>query len=490
MTKPWHLMSASDLGRSLRRNEISSIELTKYFLHRIESLNPEINAFITISRDTALDQARKADAVIAANEGDLLTGVPFAHKDLFCTNGIPTTAGSKMLENFIPPYDATVTHRLYKKGMVILGKTNMDEFAMGSATSHSYFGACSNPYSLDRVPGGSSGGSAAAVAAGLAPFATGSDTGGSIRQPASYCHLVGLKPTYGRISRYGMIAFASSLDQAGTLCRNVEDSARLLSILAGDDSNDSSCSNESVSDYIAAIYDRSKKYRIAVPNSFFEAMDHEGKLEFQRVLDVIRSLGHETERIELPIENYVIPTYYVIAPAEASSNLARYDGVRYGHRSLEARSLEELYIKSRSEGFGSEVKRRILTGTYVLSSGYYDAYYQKALKIRQTLKNRFAEIFKKFDMIATPTTLSSAFKHNAHDNDPIAMYYADLCTVSVNLADLPGISLPLMQHQGLPFGFQLIGKPFDEATLLCLSAQLEDASPWASHHSLIALKDA
>jgi aspartyl-tRNA(Asn)/glutamyl-tRNA(Gln) amidotransferase subunit A len=286
-----------------------------------------------------------------------------------------------------------------------------------------------------------------------------------------------------------MVAFASSLDQAGTLCRNVEDSARLLAILAGDDINDSTCLSEPVPDYVAATLDRSKKYRIAVPISFFEAMDHEGQREFQRVLDLMCSLGHKVERIDLPIQDYVIPTYYVIAPAEACSNLARYDGVRYGHQSLQAKTLDELYIKSRSEGFGSEVKRRILTGTYVLSAGYYDAYYQKALKIRQALKNRFSAIFAEFDMIATPTTLAGAFKHNAHDNDPIAMYYADLCTVSVNLADLPGISLPLMQHQGLPLGFQLIAKPFDETTLLCLSAQLEEASPWSSHHSLIALKD-
>ena len=490
MSTSWHLMSASDLGRALRRKEVSSVALTEHFIKRIEAFNGQLNAFISIASEQALHQAHKADALIALNQGDFLTGVPFAHKDLFCTEGIRTTCASKILENFVPPYDATITKRLYESGMVILGKTNMDEFAMGSATDHSYFGPCSNPYSLDRVPGGSSGGSAAAVAAGLAPFATGSDTGGSIRQPASYCHLVGLKPTYGRISRYGMIAFASSLDQAGTLCRTVEDSARMLAIMAGSDAQDSTCSEEAVPDYLAATQDLSKKYRIAVPLSFFKAMDSEGQSEFQRILDLLKAMGHHVEMIELPIQNYVVPTYYIIAPAEASTNLSRYDGVRYGHRSTQASNLDELYIKSRSEGFGPEVKRRILVGTYVLSAGYYDAYYQKALKIRQTIKNRFATLFQTFDIIATPTTLSAAFKHNAHDNDPVAMYYSDLCTVSVNLADLPGISLPLMKHEGLPFGFQLIGKPFDETTLLCLSAQLEKASPWASEHSPIALKDA
>jgi aspartyl-tRNA(Asn)/glutamyl-tRNA(Gln) amidotransferase subunit A len=483
-------MSASDLGRALRSGEISSLTLTEYFLKRIETFNPQLNAFISISKDQAREQAKKADLMIAKGEGDLLTGVPFAHKDLFCTAGIRTTAGSKMLENFVPPYDATVTKRIYESGMVVLGKTNMDEFAMGSANDHSYFGPCSNPFDLSRVPGGSSGGSACAVAAGLAPFATGSDTGGSVRQPASYCHLVGLKPSYGRVSRFGMIAFASSLDQAGILSRSVEDAARMLSIMAGSDDNDSTCSTLPVPNYIEALKNRTKLYKIAVPESFFKALDAEGQTEFLRILDIIKDLGHHVEMIELPIEDYVIPTYYVIAPAEASSNLSRYDGIRYGHRTESAQSLEELYIKTRSEGFGEEVKRRILIGTYVLSSGYYDAYYQKALKIRQTIKNRFATLFQSFDMIATPTTLAAAFQHHAHDKDPVAMYYSDLCTVSVNLADLPGISLPLMTHQGLPMGFQLIGRPFDEETLLCLSSQLEEKAPWNNTHSLIALKDA
>jgi len=490
MSASWHLMSASDLGRALRRKEISSVALTQHFINRIETFNTQINAFISIASEQALQQAAKADEWIARDLGGPLTGVPFAHKDLFCTQGIRTTCGSKMLENFVPPYNATVTQRLYDQGMVLLGKTNMDEFAMGSATSHSYFGPCSNPYSLDRVPGGSSGGSAAAVAAGLAPFATGSDTGGSVRQPASYCHLVGLKPSYGRVSRYGMIAFASSLDQTGLFGRTVEDIAQTLGIIAGADPNDSTCSTQPVPDYVAATHDLSKKYRIAVPPSFVQALDPEGQAEFHRVLELLKTLGHHVEMVELPIQEYVIPTYYIIAPAEASTNLARYDGVRYGHRSSDIHNLDDLYIKSRSEGFGAEVKRRILIGTYVLSAGYYDAYYEKALAIRQTIKNRFSKIFQDFDIIATPTTLASAFKHNAYDQDPVSMYYSDLCTVSVNLADLPGISLPLMTHQGLPFGFQLIGKPFDESTLFCLSAQLEKASPWAEASSPIALKEA
>ncbi|MBM4222288.1 MAG: Asp-tRNA(Asn)/Glu-tRNA(Gln) amidotransferase subunit GatA, partial [Gammaproteobacteria bacterium] len=389
---------------------------------------------------------------------------------------------------FIPPYDATVTQKMYDAGMVLLGKTNMDEFAMGSATNHSYFGPTSNPFDLNRVPGGSSGGSAAALAAGLAPISTGSDTGGSIRQPASYCHLVGIKPTYGRISRYGMIAFASSLDQAGVFAHTTEDAALLLSILCGVDEKDSTSSYEEVPDFSKSL-ESNQLYRIAVPSSFFAALDSEGQAEFRRVLTTLEQMGHTVSWIDLPIQDYVIPTYYTIAPAEASSNLARYDGVRYGHRHENAHTLEELYSLSRTEGFGEEVKRRILMGTYVLSAGYYDAYYQKALLIRQHLKQVFAKTFESFDIIATPTTLSAAFLHNAHDTDPVAMYYSDLCTVSVNLADLPGISIPVMQHQGLPFGLQLIGRPFDEATLLNCSAQIERALPWHSTHSPIAMQE-
>ncbi len=479
MNHPWHLYSASDLGRFLRKKEVTSVELTQYFIDRIKAINPKLNAFITLSEEEALAQAASAQKLIDQEEGNLLCGVPFAHKDIFCTQGIKTTCGSKMLENFIPPYNATVTQKLYDAGLVMLGKTNMDEFAMGSANSHSYFGPCSNPYDLDRVPGGSSGGSAAAVAAGMAPFATGSDTGGSIRQPASYCNLVGIKPTYGRISRYGMIAFASSLDQAGVMTTSVEDSARLLEILCGHDPEDSTSSYHAVEDFVACTQNTERKFKIGIVQSFVQALDEEGQQEFHRVVKKLMEMGHTVEWMNLDIQDYVIPTYYVIAPAEASSNLARYDGVRYGYRCHQPTSLEDLYTRTRTEGFGEEVKRRILMGTYVLSAGYYDAYYQKALHIREMLKKKFSQAFQNYDLLATPTALSAAFKHGAHDADPVSMYYSDLCTVSVNLADLPGISLPLMRHQNLPLGFQLIAKPFDEGSLLCLSAQLEKALPWS-----------
>jgi aspartyl-tRNA(Asn)/glutamyl-tRNA(Gln) amidotransferase subunit A len=481
----WHHKTLTQLSHHLHQGDISSVELTQHFINRIEHHNPLLNCFIQTTHEQALTQAAIADQHFKNKTAGLLTGIPYAHKDIFCTKGVRTTCGSKMLENFIAPYDATITLKLQQQGLVMLGKTNMDEFAMGSTNEHSYFGPCKNPFDLERAPGGSSGGSASAVAAGLAPFATGSDTGGSIRQPASFCHLVGLKPTYGRISRYGMIAFASSLDQAGPLTQTVADAALVLEAIAGHDPLDSTSSEKSVPAYYKQLTDGPSTFKIAVPQSFFKAMDEQSQQGFMQVLEQIKDIGGEVDFIELDIQDFVIPTYYTIAPAEASSNLARYDGIRFGYRTPDAKNLNELYMKTRGEGFGAEVKRRILMGTYVLSSGYFDAFYQQALRVRALIKQRFNDVFKKYHVVATPTTLSEAFKLKMHDHDPLAMYYSDLCTVSVNLADLPAISLPLMQRNGLPFGFQLIANHFDELTLLQIAHKIEQIAPWAHHHSPI-----
>jgi aspartyl-tRNA(Asn)/glutamyl-tRNA(Gln) amidotransferase subunit A len=481
----WHQKTLVQLSQHLQEGSITSVELTEYFLNRIEKFNPSLNCFIQITPDYALEQAKKADSQLKNKTATSLTGIPYAHKDIFCTQGVRTTCGSKMLENFIAPYDATLTQKLHNNGLVMLGKTNMDEFAMGSTNEHSYFGSCKNPFDLDRAPGGSSGGSACAVAAGLAPFATGSDTGGSIRQPASFCHLVGLKPTYGRISRYGMIAFASSLDQAGPLTQTVADAALLLETMSGHDPMDSTSAITPVPGYYSLLNQGPKSFNVAVPRSFFEAMDNTSQEAFNEVLDQVRSVGGHIDFIDFDIKDFVIPTYYTIAPAEASSNLARYDGIRFGYQTPHAKNLNELYRKTRGEGFGPEVKRRILMGTYVLSSGYFDAFYQQALRVRALIKQRFESVFKHYHVIATPTTLTEAFLLKSHDHDPVAMYYSDLCTVSVNLADLPAISLPLMQRNGLPFGFQLIANHFDEVTLLQVSHKIEQAAPWAHYHSQI-----
>ena len=482
----WHLKSIAELSLALKNKEVTSVELTEHFLKRIEEFNPSLNCYIEITADLARKQAHDADIRLSNGTATALTGIPYAHKDIFCTQGVRTTCGSKMLSNFIAPYNATVTTKLNDiQGMVMLGKTNMDEFAMGSSNEHSFFGPCKNPYDLKRAPGGSSGGSASAVAAGLAPFATGTDTGGSIRQPASFCNLVGIKPTYGRISRYGMIAFASSLDQAGPLTQTVADAALTLQAMSGFDEKDSTSINAEVPDYFNLLEKGPSCFNVGVPRSFFDAMDLPSQQEFQKILDSIVKSGGTVEFFDLDIKDYVIPTYYIIAPAEASSNLARYDGVRYGYRSENAKNLNELYMKTRGEGFGAEVKRRILMGTYVLSSGYYDAFYQQAQRVRTLVTEKFKEAFSRYHAIATPTTLSEAFELGSHDNDPVAMYYSDLCTVSVNLADLPAISLPLMLRNGLPFGFQLIGNHFDELTLLQLAHKLEKLHPWAHRHSQI-----
>ncbi|NBV28023.1 Asp-tRNA(Asn)/Glu-tRNA(Gln) amidotransferase subunit GatA [bacterium] len=481
----WHQKTLTQLSNHLHQGDISSTALTEHFLNRMQEFNPSLNCYLAITADLALQQAQSADRRLKEKTATLLTGIPYAHKDIFCTQGIKTTCGSKMLENFVAPYDATVTKKLHEQGLVMLGKTNMDEFAMGSTNEHSYFGPCKNPFDLQRAPGGSSGGSASAVAAGLAVFSTGSDTGGSIRQPASFCHLVGIKPTYGRVSRYGMIAFASSLDQGGVLSQSVADAALVLEAMSGHDPLDSTSAHQPVPQYFNLLNNAPNSFKVAVPRSFFEAMDPSSQEAFKKVLEHIRSIGGEVDFIDFNIQDIVIPTYYIIAPAEASSNLARYDGVRYGYQTPHAKNLEDLYMKTRGEGFGAEVKRRILMGTYVLSSGYYDAFYQKALKVRALINSGFQEIFKKYHVIATPTALSEASLLKSHDHDPLAMYYSDLCTVSVNLANLPAISLPLMQRHGLPLGFQLIGNHFDELTLLQISHKLEQVSPWVDHLSPI-----
>ena len=464
----------SDLSKLLHSKEISSVDLTKFYLDRVDQYQEKINCYITICPELALQQAHNADQRIQNGDAQLLTGIPFAHKDIFCAQGVKTTCASKMLENFIAPYNATVTEKLNLAGAVMLGKTNMDEFAMGSSNEHSFFGPCKNPYNLDLTPGGSSGGSASAVGANLAVFATGTDTGGSIRQPAAFCNLVGLKPTYGRVSRYGMIAFASSFDQAGPLTKNVEDAAIVLDAITGH------CAKDSTSVTSSATQAHSKlkaplpqKFKVAVVKQFYERLESAIQAKFDKIISMIESLGGNIEFIDLPMIDAMIPSYYIIAPAEASSNLARYDGVRYGYRAKEYSNLKEMYINTRTEGFGDEVKRRILTGTYVLSSGYYDAYYNKAQKIRALIKEHFEKLFETYQFVLTPTTLEQPFKLKSHDQDPTAMYYSDLCTVSANLAGLPAVSLPAIEHQNLPFGIQFIAPAFHEEQLLQFSYALE-----------------
>lgn len=475
--------SITELAELLRKREISSVELTKFYLDRIDKHQEHLNCYITLCHDSAISQAENADKSIATNEGHLLTGIPFAHKDIFCTKGTRTTCGSKMLENFISPYDATVTEKLFSQGAVMLGKTNMDEFAMGSSNEHSYFGPCKNPYNFEMSPGGSSGGSASAVASNLAVYSTGTDTGGSIRQPAAFCNLVGLKPTYGRVSRYGMIAFASSFDQAGPLTSCVEDAAIVLDAMTGHCPHDSTSSKAGPTQAHAGLKESLPKgFKIALVKQFYERLSASLQKKFDAIVKMIQDLGGVIEFIDMPMIDAMIPSYYIIAPAEASSNLARYDGVRYGHRSSTYSNLEEMYTNSRTEGFGDEVKRRILTGTYVLSSGYYDAYYNKAQKIRTLIKEHFDNLFQTYQFVLTPTTLEPAFKLKSHDHDPTAMYYSDLCTVSANLAGLPAVSLPAIEHDNLPFGIQFIAGRFKEEELLRLSYALEKLySPQVQH---------
>jgi aspartyl-tRNA(Asn)/glutamyl-tRNA(Gln) amidotransferase subunit A len=470
----------AQLSHALQTKEISSVELTQHFLDRIQQQDKHINSYITVCQEFALEQAKTADGRIADGKAGPLTGIPFAQKDIFCTQGIKTSCASKMLDNFIAPYNATLIEKFNQAGAVTLGKTNMDEFAMGSSNENSYYGATKNPWDLNRIPGGSSGGTAAAVAARLAPAGTGTDTGGSIRQPAALCGITGLKPTYGRISRYGMIAFASSLDQAGPLAQTAEDAALMMNIMAGHDPKDSTSIDLAVPDYTATLADDIKGLKIGLPKEYFEnGLDADVKTAVEASIHLYQSLGAEIIDISLPHTQYAASAYYVIAPAECSSNLARYDGVRYGYQCHQPTNLEDLYKRSRSEAFGDEVKRRIMIGTYVLSSGYYDAYYRKAQKIRRLIRDDFIQAFKTVDVILTPSTPTPAFNIGEKSQDPVAMYLSDVYTIAVNLAGLPGLSMPAgFSSDHLPIGVQLIGNLFEEAKLLNVAHQYQQHTDW------------
>ncbi|GAB5415857.1 MAG: Asp-tRNA(Asn)/Glu-tRNA(Gln) amidotransferase subunit GatA [Congregibacter sp.] len=471
--------SLAELVKSLKAGKSSSVELTDAALARIEALDPQLNSFIATDRDAALAQAAAADARRATGEAQPLTGVPIAHKDIFCTQGLRTSCGSRMLDNFVPPYNATVIERFNDAGAVILGKTNMDEFAMGSSNENSFFGPCRNPWDVERVPGGSSGGSAAAVAAGIVGAATGTDTGGSIRQPAALCGITGLKPTYGRVSRLGMIAYASSLDQGGPMARSAEDCALMMEVMAGHDPRDSTSALREVESYASLLDQPLRGLRIGLPKEYFgDGLDADVGAVIHTALKEYEAMGATLVDVTLPRTALSIPAYYVIAPAEASTNLSRYDGVRYGHRCENPADLEDLYTRSREEGFGPEVQRRILVGTYALSSGYYDAYYKKAQQVRRLIAGDFAEAFERVDIIVGPTTPGVAFRLGEKTSDPTAMYLEDIYTLSVNLAGLPAISLPAGFSADMPVGLQLIGRHFDEARLLAAAHQYQQRSDW------------
>ncbi len=468
------------LSDALAAGQMSSRELTRDYLARIDALNPQLNAFITVDHHGALAAADAADAARAAGQAGALTGIPFAHKDVFVTEGLRTTCGSKMLGNFIGPYDAHVVSQCRHAGLVLLGKTNMDEFAMGSSNENSAFGAVKNPWDLAAIPGGSSGGSAAAVAAGLVPVATGTDTGGSIRQPASHCGITGIKPTYGTVSRYGMVAYASSLDQGGPMARTAEDCALLLNVMAGFDPRDATCLDRPKEDYTRSLNSPVAGLTIGLPKEFFAAGLAS---DVARVIDAavaqFKALGAKVVEVSLPKTELSIPAYYVIAPAEASSNLSRYDGVRYGHRAAEYKDLTDMYERSRAEGFGAEVKRRILVGTYVLSHGYYDAYYIQAQKIRRLIAEDFQAAFQQCDVILGPVAPTAAFNLGEKSDDPVQMYLSDIYTLAVNLAGLPGMSLPAgFADNGRPVGVQLIGNYFSEAAMLGAAHQFQQATDW------------
>ena len=471
--------TVTELSAALASRKVSSVELTRLFLDRIQLLNGRLNAFITVDREHSLAQARVADQRRARGDAGPLTGIPVAHKDIFCTKGMRTTCGSRMLEGFSSPYDAHVVERLNAAGAVLLGKTNMDEFAMGSSNETSHYGPVRNPWDGTRVPGGSSGGSAAAVAARLAPVATGTDTGGSIRQPAALTGLTGVKPTYGRVSRYGMVAFASSLDQGGVLAQTAEDAALVLAAMAGHDARDSTSVDVPVPDYAAGLDRSMRGLRIGIIREFFGAGLEEGTGRAVRAaIDSYRAMGATLVELSLPNLPLSVPTYYVVAPAECSSNLSRFDGVRFGHRCLEPKDLTDLYKRSRGEGFGAEVKRRIMTGTYVLSAGYYDAYYLKAQKVRSLINADFRRAFDEVDVLMGPTTPTPAFAIGAKVDDPITMYLNDIYTVGANLAGLPAISVPCGLVDGLPVGLQLIGPHFSEGRLLAAAHAWQLESDW------------
>lgn len=473
-----HTKTLKQLSAGLRAREFSSRELVQHFLARIARYNETLNAFITVTEAFALETADAADARLARGEGGLLTGIPLAHKDIFCTLGIRTSCGSKMLDNFLAPYDATVVAKFKQAGMPMLGKLNMDEFAMGSSNETSFYGPVRNPWDLNCVPGGSSGGSAAAVAAGLTPAATGTDTGGSIRQPAALCGITGLKPTYGRVSRWGMIAFASSLDQGGPMARSAEDCAFLLQAMAGFDEKDSTSVDRPVPDYAATLNEALTGLKIGLPKEFFADLNAEMAKVLEEAIAEYRKLGVEFSEVSLPHIHLSVPAYYIIAPCECSSNLARYDGVRYGYRCQDPKDLEDLYLRTRGEGFGAEVKRRILIGTYALSAGYYDAYYLKAQKIRALIAEDFKRAFATVDVLLGPTTPTPAFGLGEKLDDPIAMYLSDIFTIAVNLAGLPAISVPAGFLDGKPVGMQLIGNYFDEARLLNVAHRYQQVTDW------------
>ncbi|ENO84341.1 Asp-tRNA(Asn)/Glu-tRNA(Gln) amidotransferase subunit GatA [Thauera linaloolentis] len=485
--------SLPELRRALDARQISSVELATLFLDRIDALNPALNAFITVDREGALAAARAADERIAAGQAGALTGIPLAHKDVFCTEGVLTTCGSKMLSNFVSPYDAHVVGLLKAAGAVGLGKANMDEFAMGSSNESSFYGPVKNPWQLAHVPGGSSGGSAAAVAARLAPIATGTDTGGSVRQPAAFCGITGIKPTYGLVSRYGMIAYASSLDQGGAFGASAEDCALLLSAMAGFDPRDSTSLERPAEDYTAALAAPASArplegLRIGLPREFFaEGMAGDVRAAVEAALVQYRALGATTVEVSLPNAKLAIPAYYVIAPAECSSNLSRFDGVRYGHRAAEYGDLADMYGKSRAEGFGAEVKRRILVGTYVLSHGYYDAYYLQAQRLRRLIAQDFQVALQQCDLIAGPTTPTTAWALGQMADDPVQMYLSDIYTIAVNLAGLPGLSQPCgFGADGLPVGLQLVGDYFGETRLLNAAYRFQQATDWHARRPAIA----
>ncbi|MCX8131645.1 MAG: Asp-tRNA(Asn)/Glu-tRNA(Gln) amidotransferase subunit GatA [Clostridia bacterium] len=462
-------LTAHELGDMLKNRKVSAVELTRSLLDRIEKIDPGVGSYITLCGDEAIKRSQEVQGKIDRGEAKSpLAGIPMALKDNMCTEGIKTTCGSKMLHNFVPPYNATVAKKLYDADTVLLGKLNMDEFAMGGSTENSYFKKTKNPWDLERVPGGSSGGSAASVAADEVIFSLGSDTGGSIRQPASFCGTVGMKPTYGAVSRFGLVAFASSLDQIGPLTKDVTDCALVMNEIAGHDVMDSTSADINYPDYTKALVNDIKGMKIGIPKEYLgQGLNEEVRKSVLDAAEIFKKLGAEVEEFPLPINEYAIPAYYLIACAEASSNLARYDGIKYGYRAEKFSDLLDLYKQSRSEGFGEEVKRRIMLGTYALSSGYYDAYYKKALQVRTLIKNGFDEAFKKYDLVLGPTAPTTAFKVGEKTDNPLEMYLVDIYTVSVNIAGLPGLVVPCgFDSSNLPIGMQLIGKPFDESTLL------------------------
>ncbi|WP_151708937.1 Asp-tRNA(Asn)/Glu-tRNA(Gln) amidotransferase subunit GatA [Acinetobacter brisouii] len=488
-----HRLSIRELSEGLQSRKFSSRELTQHYLKRIEKIDAQVKSYVTVTPELALAQADAADAAIQAGNASVLAGIPLAHKDIFCTQGVHTSAGSKMLDNFISPYDATVVSKAKAAGLVTLGKVNMDEFAMGSTSESSYYGATKNPWNLDYVPGGSSGGSAAVVAADLAPFATGTDTGGSIRQPASFCGLTGLKPTYGRVSRFGIIAFASSLDQAGPMARSAEDCAYLMNVIAGHDAKDSTSVEKDVDDYVVNLNATSVKgLRIGIPKQYFNVagLAADVKARVEASLKKLEDMGAILVEVDLNMVEAYVPTYYLIAPAEASSNLSRYDGVRYGYRCENPVDLMDLYKRSRSEGFGEEVKRRILIGTYALSAGYYDAYYVKAQKVRRLIQQDFLKAFEQVDVIAAPSAPTTAYKIGANLS-PTEMYLGDVYTLAVNLAGLPAINAPVgLDDHNLPVGLQLIGNYWSESQLLSIVHQYQQNTDFHTQRAAIAEENA